>query len=138
MTLATRAKVFEIEAEMAKLPQLDLTTKHYFSDGVYARELHIPAGTALTGRVHKFENLNILIQGEMSVMMEEGIKRIAAPYTIVSPPGTKRVAYAHTDCIWTTILPTTDTDLDKIEAHFTTNNEADYLAFRESLKIEGK
>ena len=132
-----RRRVFELERHMLAMPQIELEVKHYFANGVYARELHIPKGTVLTGRVHKFENLNILSKGDLSVLTEDGVKRIQAPCTIVSPPGTKRVAIAHEDCVWTTILATAETDPEAIEAAFTTNDEQEYLAFRESLKLQG-
>lgn len=117
---------------------IELPVVHHFSRGVYARELRIPAGTTLTGKVHKFENLNILSQGEMSVSTENGVERVMAPFTIVSPPGTKRVAYAHTDCVWTTIHGTSETDLEKIEAEFVTDTHKSYLEFCEKLKLEGE
>lgn len=134
---ATRDKVFAIEQQMLAMPQIELKHIDHFSKGVYARELHIPAGTALTGRVHLFENLNILSKGVMSVMTESGVQRVEAPFTIVSPPGTKRVAYAHTDCVWTTVHGTDETDVDKIEEMFTTNSEVEYLAFVDTLKLKG-
>lgn len=135
---ANRAKVATIEQELLRHPQVELRVEHYFSPGVYARELHIPKGTILTGRVHKFENMNILSQGEMSVMTERGMQRVKAPFTVISPPGTKRIAYAHEDCVWTTILGTDELDSEKIELQFTTNDEAEYLAFRKTLNLEGK
>jgi hypothetical protein len=137
-TKITREHVISLENQILNLPQLDLRVEHHFSEGVYARELHIPAGTILTGKIHKFTNLNILSKGEISVLSENGIERVTAPFTVVSPPGTKRVAYTHTDCVWTTIHGTYEQDLDKIEEIFTTNNEQEYLAFVESLVIENK
>ena len=94
---------------------VDLPVKHYFTAGLYARELSIPAGTTLTGRTHRFENLNILSQGELSVLVDGRIQRLCAPLTLLSPPGTKRVAYAHSDCIWTTVHGTDLRDLEQIE-----------------------
>ena len=133
-----RAKVFELESVMKRdLELVDLPVKHYFSQGVYARELFIPKGIVLTGKIHKYSQLNIMSQGEMSVLTEDGIKRVKAPFTIVSPPGTKRVAYAHEDTIWTTIHGTDETDLEKIEAHFIAQNEAEYVTFCKALQIEG-
>lgn len=132
--LSTRDKVNIIEAEMFKHEQLELPVKHYFSQGVYARELFIPKGTLLTGKIHKFAQLNIMSQGDMSVMTEDGVKRVKAPFTIVSPPGTKRIAYAHEDTVWTTIHGTDETDLDKIEAHYIAQSEQEYLEFEARLK----
>ena len=133
--MSDREKVLLIEREMFKAPQLSIKTKHYFSDGVYAREIYIPAGTLLTGKLHKFRQLNIVSLGDISVLLAGGIKRITAPYTVVSPPGTKRIAYAHVDTVWTTILRTDSDDLDEIEDHFIAKDEADYLEFCRTLQI---
>lgn len=134
--LTMRDKVHIVEAEMLKHEQLELPVKHHFSQGVYARELFIPKGTLLTGKIHKFAQLNIMSQGEMSVLTEDGVKRVKAPFTIVSPPGTKRIAYAHEDTVWTTIHGTDETDLDKIEQTFIADTEADYAAFLEQAKTK--
>lgn len=134
----TRDKVLRIEAEMFRMPQVELKHVDYFSKGVYARELHIPAGVTLTGKIHKYQNLNILSKGEMTVSTDEGMKRVSAPFTIVSPPGTKRVAYAHTDCIWTTIHGTDKQDVDQIELEFIAQSDTEYLEFCKQLQIAEK
>ena len=125
----TREQVFQYEALLAELPQVELKVEDHFSHGVYARELFIPAGVTLTGKIHKYENMNILIQGEMSVLTDDGMKRVCAPFIVVSPPGTKRVAYAHTDCRWVTIHGTHEKDVDAIEAEFIAQSEAEFLEF---------
>lgn len=131
-----RQQVFEIEEWIRTLPPIDIPVRHYFSPGVYAREITIPAGTALTGEIHKYAQLNILSKGEMSVLTHEGVRRVTAPFTIVSPPGTKRAAIAHTECVWTTIHGTDETDLAKIEAHFIARDEQEYLSFCKVLEVE--
>lgn len=128
-----RVVVGEMEHEVRKLPPVDLPVKHHFSPGVYARELFIPAGVVLTGKIHKYRQLNILSHGEMSVLTEDGVKRVKAPFTVVSPAGTRRIAYAHTDCTWTTILATDEADPDTIEAEFTAATDEEYLEFRRCL-----
>lgn len=127
--LATRNKVNLFEAEMAKQPQVALPLKHYFAPGIYARELFIPAGVLLTGKIHKFSQINILSKGRMCILNDDGLKDIEASYTVVSPAGTKRIALALTDCIWTTFLPTDESDLQKIEDHFTAASEEEYQHF---------
>ena len=136
-----RGKVFEVEDAMRReLKLLDLPVKHHFAEGLYAREMFIPKGTVVTGHIHKRENMNIMSQGDLSVLTEDGIKRVKAPFTIVSPPGTKRIAYAHEDTIWTTIHPTDERDIEKIEAHFIAKTEQEFLAFceQEQKMIEEK
>lgn len=127
--VSTRDKVLALEAIMKEQPQVEMRVVHHFSYGIYARELHIPAGTLLTGDIHKLENLNILSQGEISVLVGDQIQKISAPFTVVSPPGTKRIAYAHTDCVWTTIHGTHETDLEKIEQAFVAATEEEYLEY---------
>ncbi len=110
-----REQIAKLETALLKLPQVETPITHRFSKGIYAREMFIPKGTLLIGKIHKFENLNIISQGDISVLTEEGVKRIKAPCTIVSPPGAKRVGYAHEDTTWTCIHATEETDLEKIE-----------------------
>jgi hypothetical protein len=132
-----RQRVFAAEAIQKTKPQVELKVVHYFSHDVVAREVHIPAGTDVTGAVHKYSNLNTLSQGTMLLATEQGWVEVSAPYTVVSPPGTKRAARALTDCIWTTYLGTDETDVAKIEQAFTTNSEQEYLEHAEVLKLKG-
>src|SRR6201996_9018451 len=110
-----RQKIIMAEAWMKKQPQIELKVLHHFSYGVYARELYIPAGIMLTGEIHKYENLNILSKGTMRVTIGNKIEEVSAPFTTVSKPGTKRIAYTLADCIWTTIHGTFDRNVEKIK-----------------------
>jgi quercetin dioxygenase-like cupin family protein len=112
---------------MLKQPQVQLPVKHYFSPGVYARELTIYGGCIITGAVHKYEQLNILSSGTMRVLIEGEFRDVSAPFTVVSPPGTKRIAYAVTDCVWTTIFGTDLTDVEEIERNVACFTEEEYL-----------
>ena len=111
----SRAQIQRLEDVMRELPQVEIPPRHYFAAGLYAREITIPAGTVLTGKVHSAEHLNIVSQGDITVWTEYGMKRVQAPFAMVSRPGTKRVGYAHTDTVWTTIHATNETDLEALE-----------------------
>lgn len=132
-----RERVHAFEREQLKKPQIPIEVTHYFAPGLVAREVRIPAGAEVTGAIHKFANLNTLSQGEMLLVTESGGVHIKAPYTVVSPPGTKRAAKAITDCVWTTYLATSLTDIDQIAQAFTTNSEQDYLAHVAAHQLEG-
>lgn len=134
--VTNREKIFAIEAIMKEMPQCNLKVIHHFSKGVYARELHIPAGVTLIGEIHKFQNLNILSAGTMLVMTEKGMEEVSAPFTVVSPSGTKRAAHALSDCIWTTIHGTEETDIDKIKDHFIAKSESEWLEFCNANQLE--
>lgn len=100
---------------MLQEPQIEIKTTHYFAKGIYAREIFIPKGVLLTGKIHKTEHLNIVSQGKIAVVTEFGQKIIEAPCTLVSEPGTKRAGLALEDTVWTTIHGTNETDLEKLE-----------------------
>lgn len=133
--LTARDLIFVLEDEMRKQEQVPLQTKHYFSKGVYAREITIPAGTILTGHIHKYENLNIISKGKIEVLVGDELVIIEAPATIVSPPGTKRIARALEDTVWTTIHSTNETDIDKIEQEFIAHTEAEYIEHQRQLQL---
>lgn len=131
-----RSKIFEAEAIMKSMPQIELKVKHHFSKNVYARELIIPSGVTLVGEIHKFENLNILSQGNMLVAIENKIEQINAPFTVVSPAGTKRIAYTLSECIWITIHGTDEKDINLIKNHFIAIDEQEWLEFSNIAQLE--
>lgn len=133
-----RDKVLAAEEFLKEQPQVEIPVANYFSQGVYAREITIPAGVILTGEIHKYKQLNILSKGCMSVLTENGIIRVEAPFTVVSPAGTKRIAYTHSECVWTTIHGTDETDVDIIRSKFIAKDEQEWLEFCNSNQLEFK
>lgn len=132
-----RDKILSMETFMLELPQVEIPVKHHFSEGIYAREITAPAGVMMTGMVHKHEHLNIMSKGEVSVLTEDGIKRIKAPCTFVSQPGTKRIGYVHEEMVWTTIHATNETDLKKLEAELVTRSFEDVDVQRFLIEVKG-
>ena len=124
-----RTQICAIETEMLKLPQLEIPIKHYFSHGMYAREITVPADALITGVIHKYPQINILSKGTIRVSIGETIREITASHTVVSEPGIKRIAYAVTECVWTTIFHTFKTDIEEIEKEFIAHSEQEYEDF---------
>ena len=89
--------------------------KHSFADGCYIREIFNPKGELLVTKIHKVSHPFFLMKGDMTILMEDGIKRIKAPHYGITPAGTKRIIYCHEDCIFVTVHATKLTDIDKIE-----------------------
>lgn len=133
---STRDRVNAIEEMMLEMPQVKMPVKHHFSQGIYGRELFIPKGTVLTGKIHKYPQMNVLMAGDISVLTENGVKRVKPPFLIVSPAGTKRIAYAHEDTVWLTVHGTEENDLEKIEKHFIAQDDAEYLEHCKFLEIK--
>jgi len=108
--------LLNLEDAIAELPNLvDLDTEHFFSDELYARVLKIPAGTVLTGKVHKRDHLNFLMAGTIRVMTDEGMKTLVAPKIILSNKGIKRAGFAITDTVWVTVHHCESTTVDEAE-----------------------
>lgn len=112
---STKEQISQLEQVLHTLPQAEIKIIHHFSKGLYAREIFIPKGTLLVGKIHKHECLSIMSSGEKTVLTDDGYVRVKAPFTTVSKPGMKRVGYAHEDTVWTTIHATDETDLEKLE-----------------------
>ena len=114
-----REKILDLERAMLAMPgqQIQIETKHYFSPGVYMREIFVPKGVTLVGKIQKTEYLNIVSVGAISVMTEAGMKLTKAPAVLRSHPGLKRAGYAHEDSIWLTVHqnPTNERNIDKLE-----------------------
>lgn len=125
-----RAKLYALQAAVGTLPEVEMPLQHVFAPGAYARTIFIPAGSVIVGKIHKHQHLNILSMGHVTVYTEGGGEEdMHGPLTMVSPPGTKRAVYAHTDTVWTTIHLTNETDLDKIEEHVIAKTYEEYEQF---------
>lgn len=84
----------------------------------YAREMLIPKGTIIIGKIHRHQHLNFIMKGQVSVATEFGKKYFTAPCIFVSEVGLKRAVYAEEDTIWVTVHLTEHTgeeNLNKIE-----------------------
>lgn len=104
--VAHRHKMAALEqAIVENFPLVQLEERHYFAHGTYTRELHIPKGTVLTGKIHRHSCINIISQGKIAVVTDEGKKEISAPYTFVSGPGVKKAGFALEDTVWLNVHP---------------------------------
>lgn len=129
-----RSKIAELEQFLATHEQIEIPTKHSFSKGVYAREITIPKGAIIVGKIHKHQNMNIISKGHVSFFSTDGAVHAKAPYTFVASPGVKRVIVAHEETVWTTIHGTDETDLEAIEEIFIAKNYDDlYLSSGRTL-----
>ena len=100
--------------------------KHHFTPldedygcSTYARELFMPKGMVIVGKLHKKAHLTFLMKGTMLVVSENGgNQRLTGPTTFVSPAGVKRAFYIEEDatlvCVHLT-KETSEENLDKVE-----------------------
>ena len=120
-TQVSRQDILHLEDALKELPnqlEADSLTKHYFAPGIYTRSLFIPAGSVMTGKIHRHEVMNVLVFGTIRATTDDGMKTLTGPYIFNSKPGTKKAVCAITDCLWLNIHPTESTDLEEIEKEF--------------------
>jgi len=135
LTLAGREKILRLEEAVGRLPQANLPLRHFFCEGLYAREMTIPAGCVLVGYIHIYPCVNIVSKGEITIAMEDGLRRIKAPFTMVSNGGSKKAGYAHEETIWTTIHANFEnlTDVEELEHILTADSYDDFLIFSKAI-----
>jgi hypothetical protein len=93
-------KVEALQSELAKLPQYQPETKHYFHGGMYCREVFRHAGVLVVGAVHKKEHFYLIVSGTVAITDGEGnVEEVTGPHLFQSKPGTKRAVYAVTDAL---------------------------------------
>lgn len=99
---------------------IDELTTHFWCKGLYCRVIELPADTVAVGKRHAVENFLLLVRGEMSLSVDEGVKRIAAPYMVKTMPGDKRVGYTHTNVTMITFHPNPDDceDVSVLESRY--------------------
>lgn len=115
MNLTKQDDIYKFQSLMQAGDTVELDVQHHFSDGLYARELFIPAGVCLVGALHKTRHMYMVVSGKCRVSSQYGNQEIVAPFMGETLPGTKRVIYAETDTVWVTYHPTDLTDIKDIE-----------------------
>jgi hypothetical protein len=125
--LSHKKKMDIFEAEIAQLPQLQVPVIHRFTEGLYIREVHVPAGTVFTSRTHKTQHPFVISKGACDIVDEKGnITRISAPHTGITEKGTRRVFAVYEDLVLTCFHPTELTDPDEF-VELNTEMENDLL-----------
>ena len=109
-------KVDIVAKELLKMPQPECPLKHHFAPGVYIREIFMPAGSIIIGKIHKTEHFNIIQQGKLSLIDDDKTTFLEGPITFISKGGVQKVLYIHEDTLWSTVHLTDERDLDKLEA----------------------
>lgn len=113
---AFKHDVAELTRELAKMPQAECTLKHHFLPGVYLREITMPAGAFIVGKIHKTRHFNIIQRGRVKLYGAGHEPLVLGPCTFVSEPGVQKVLYIEEETVWTTVHLTNETNLEALEA----------------------
>jgi len=147
----TREQLAEVEARMRAEAMKEgsgfmvgdaFPLTHTFADGLYIREIRVPAGNYVVTKLFKQEHATFLMQGECIILTETGRTHVSAPSSWITPIGTKRLIYVVEDCVWTTIHSNSsnEKDIDKLESLIIAENydQLESLQKKEDLCIEAQ
>jgi|TARA_R110002020_G_C16229855_1_gene768244 hypothetical protein len=90
--------------------------EHRFEHGHYTRVARCQAGVLAVTEIHRFSHPFFFMEGEASILTEDGVHRMKAPYFGITKAGTKRVVYMHTDTVMVTVHQTKESSVDEAEA----------------------
>lgn len=132
---AIRSKI-----DSGELQEVDMPVTHRFAPSVYLREIFMPKGAMVIGKIHSTEHFNIIVEGAGTVITAEGKEDFVAPYTFVSKAGVQKCVLVTEDCKWQTVHVTDKTDIDEIEKEVIVESYNDLVVdglLEEVLKNEG-
>jgi hypothetical protein len=132
-----RQKVESLQQELAKLPQYEPQTKHYFHGGMYCREVFRHAGVLVVGAVHKKEHFYLIVSGTVAITDGEGnVEEFTGPHLFSSKPGTKRAVYALTDAVCMTFHATEATTVEDAEATLVEADASTMYSLGNNVKVQ--
>jgi hypothetical protein len=117
-----------------KMPQIDIPVNHHIHGGMYGREITIPKGSVITGQIYKFDHLDIMIDGDITVSTDSGeSKRLTGFNVFKGMSGKKRAGYAHEDTHWITFHSFDGDSGEQIQNHITAETFEDLSAFHSDI-----
>lgn len=94
---------------------IDLKIQHHFSDGVYARQMVLPAGHFAVTHGHEYDHLSILASGAVSIVVDGVECSYRAPAVITILAGQHHRIEAQEDAVWFCIHATSETDPQRLD-----------------------
>jgi hypothetical protein len=123
-------KIAEI---MQDMPQAECPVVHRFGEGIYIREVTMPAGTLAVGHIQKFKQNNFLLQGKIAMIGDDGVKILQAPLFFVGEPG-RKIGLVLEDIVWQNIWSTDETDIETLEDTYM-EKSSDSVLKKEQLDV---
>ena len=131
----SRDAIEELESRMLEMPQAECDVKHSFGPGIYIRELRMRAGTFAVGHYQKTHHVNILMQGAVIILKDDGTtQELRAPLTFIGVPG-RKVGRVTEDMVWLNVYATDETSVEKLEALFLDKSDAFLEDARRQIKL---
>ena len=115
-------RVYELQASLSHLPQVDISTHHVLHGGMYARTVQIRAGVMIVGVLIKVPT-TIIVNGDVSVYLGDQTVRLTGYNVLPASPHRKQAFMAHEDTMLTMVFATNATTIEQAEDEFTDEGE---------------
>jgi len=148
MTLTNIAqRIEQYQNALSELPQVDLSVSSNNINGMYIREILIPAGSSLVGRVHLYPYVDIMLSGDITIISSDEPEpiRYSGANVLYGIPGRKRTGFAHEDTRWITVHNSDIKDGDEFYEKLTAESieecykmltgKSDYLALLSEVNM---
>lgn len=114
---APRNPVADLIESLKDAPQLEAPVQHLFSDGIYMREIRMPADSIVIGHPHKTRHWNIILSGRAIVSIDGVSQEIVGPCRFESHEGAQKCLHVLEEMVWITVHPnpSNSQDLARIE-----------------------
>jgi len=109
--------------------------KHTFMGGCYIRELFMAKNQLVITKIHKQDNPFFIMKGHFSILTEDGVSHIKAPYHGLTKIGTRRIMYVHEDTIFITVHSMKKTTVKKAEEQIFAEDFNDPIITEDDLSI---
>jgi quercetin dioxygenase-like cupin family protein len=96
---------------------------HHFSDGLYAKQMVIPAGHVVGSHAHNYSHLSVLAKGDIVLEVDGVTTDVSGPACIEIKAGCTHRVFAKTDAVWFCIHATEENDVNKIDEVLVTKGE---------------
>jgi hypothetical protein len=107
--------VFEQFKQLQGTFEIDLGIQHYFSTGVYAKQMMLPKGYFALSHAHDYDHLSILASGKVIVKTDEDTQEFTAPACLIIKKHLNHSITALEDAVWFCVHATEETNSDKID-----------------------
>jgi len=109
------AAVRETYAENASIDTYNGNNlEHFFGEGTYIRKITMNKGSVIMSAIHTVLHPFFVLKGRATVLSEDCLINVEAPYFGMTKPGTQRLLLIHEDMEWYTVHPTEKTNVEEI------------------------
>lgn len=116
------AETMRMREVVAKMPQCDFPTEHFFHGGMYVRTVRMPPSSILCGAVIKVPTL-VSVSGNCIVKVGGKAREIVGYAVLRGAPGRSQIFIARDETYITMSFPSKAKTLDEAEKEFTDEYE---------------